>query len=93
MKISEAGNDSIHLSIFCLCCSNIQIIKDGMQHVGKLICSNLGARMDSEPKRWRIFGLHLGWSLFLLVLALSYHFHKVSDCNKPSILQLTCSMI
>ncbi|KAF9683010.1 hypothetical protein SADUNF_Sadunf05G0167800 [Salix dunnii] len=31
-----------------------QILKDGMQHVGKLICSNLGARMDSEPKRWRI---------------------------------------
>ncbi|PWA83469.1 hypothetical protein CTI12_AA061740 [Artemisia annua] len=31
------------------------IIKDGMQHVGKLICSNLGARMDSEPKRWRVF--------------------------------------
>lgn len=26
-----------------------------MEHVGKLICSNLGARMDSEPKRWRIF--------------------------------------
>nr|GMD23684.1 protein root UVB sensitive 2, chloroplastic isoform X2 [Ipomoea batatas] len=25
-----------------------------MQHVGKIICSNLGARMDSEPKRWRI---------------------------------------
>jgi hypothetical protein len=25
-----------------------------MQHVGKLICSNLGARMDSEPKSWRI---------------------------------------
>ncbi|XP_070024477.1 protein root UVB sensitive 2, chloroplastic isoform X2 [Nicotiana sylvestris] len=34
------------------------ILKDGMQHVGKLICSNLGARMDSEPKRWRILGLH-----------------------------------
>ncbi|XP_076936002.1 protein root UVB sensitive 2, chloroplastic-like [Bidens hawaiensis] len=31
------------------------ILKDGMQHVGKLTCSNLGARMDSEPKRWRIF--------------------------------------
>ncbi|KAI3829759.1 hypothetical protein L1987_03887 [Smallanthus sonchifolius] len=31
------------------------ILKDGMQHVGKLICSNLGARMDSEPKRWRVF--------------------------------------
>ncbi|KAL2934731.1 Protein root UVB sensitive 2 chloroplastic [Bienertia sinuspersici] len=31
------------------------ILKDGMEHVGKLICSNLGARMDSEPKRWRIF--------------------------------------
>ncbi|KAK7345773.1 hypothetical protein VNO77_16384 [Canavalia gladiata] len=30
------------------------ILKDGMQHLGKLICSNLGARMDSEPKRWRI---------------------------------------
>lgn len=26
------------------------ILKDGMEHVGKLICSNLGARMDSEPK-------------------------------------------
>ncbi|KMT10362.1 hypothetical protein BVRB_5g121110 isoform A [Beta vulgaris subsp. vulgaris] len=25
-----------------------------MEHVGKLICSNLGARMDSEPKRWRV---------------------------------------
>ncbi|KAK6164461.1 hypothetical protein DH2020_001325 [Rehmannia glutinosa] len=24
------------------------ILKDGMQHVGKLICSNLGARMDSS---------------------------------------------
>ncbi|PWA42697.1 root UVB sensitive family [Artemisia annua] len=30
------------------------ILKDGMQHMGKLICSNLGAQMDSEPKRWRI---------------------------------------
>ncbi|CAL9086385.1 unnamed protein product [Musa textilis] len=30
------------------------IIKDGMQHAGKLICSNMGARMDSEPKSWRI---------------------------------------
>lgn len=36
-----------------------QILKDGMQHVGKLICSNLGARMDSEPKRWRILGLYV----------------------------------
>ncbi|CAN6462178.1 unnamed protein product [Victoria cruziana] len=31
------------------------VLKDGMQHIGKLICSNMGARMDSEPKRWRIF--------------------------------------
>ncbi|XP_068663659.1 protein root UVB sensitive 2, chloroplastic [Aristolochia californica] len=31
------------------------ILKDGTQHLGKLICSNMGARMDSEPKRWRIF--------------------------------------
>ncbi|CAI9297334.1 unnamed protein product [Lactuca saligna] len=30
------------------------ILKDGMQHMGKLICSNLGALMDAEPKRWRI---------------------------------------
>lgn len=30
------------------------ILKDGMQHVGKLICSNWGARMDSDPKRWRL---------------------------------------
>lgn len=36
---------------------DMQVLKDGMQHVGKLICSNLGARMDSEPKRWRILGL------------------------------------
>eukprot|EP00249_Psilotum_nudum_P018145 c26660_g1_i1 orf=127-1488(+) len=31
------------------------VLKDGMQHVGKLVCSSWGARMDSEPKRWRIF--------------------------------------
>ncbi|ONM15980.1 Protein root UVB sensitive 2 chloroplastic [Zea mays] len=24
------------------------------QHAGKLICSSMGARMDSEPKSWRI---------------------------------------
>ncbi|XP_047151390.1 protein root UVB sensitive 2, chloroplastic-like isoform X3 [Vigna umbellata] len=36
------------------------ILKDGMQHVGKVICSNWGARMDSEPKRWRLLGLHVG---------------------------------
>ncbi len=28
-----------------------------MQHFGKLVCSSMGARMDSEPKRWRIFGM------------------------------------
>jgi hypothetical protein len=31
------------------------VLKDGMQHFGKLVCSSMGARMDSEPKRWRIF--------------------------------------
>lgn len=36
---------------------DVQILKDGMEHVGKLISSNLGALMDSEPKRWRIVGL------------------------------------
>lgn len=36
----------------------MQVLKDGMQHMGKLICTNLGARMDSEPKRWRILGLY-----------------------------------
>ncbi|KAH1216542.1 hypothetical protein AAZV13_13G095300 [Glycine max] len=30
------------------------VLKDGMQHLGNIICSKLGARMDSEPKRWRI---------------------------------------
>nr|KAJ0227522.1 hypothetical protein LSAT_V11C100032500 [Lactuca sativa] len=30
------------------------ILKDGMQHMGKLICRNLGALMDVEPKWWRI---------------------------------------
>lgn len=34
----------------------MQVLKDGMQHFGKLICSSMGAQMDSEPKRWRIFG-------------------------------------
>jgi len=43
------------------CAGYDQILKDGMQHVGKLICSNWGARMDSEPKRWRLLGLHVGW--------------------------------
>lgn len=39
------------------CCVTMieQVLKDGMQHVGKLMCSRMGARMDSEPKRWRIF--------------------------------------
>eukprot|EP00850_Spirogloea_muscicola_P016694 SM000137S00472 [mRNA] locus=s137:311893:315848:+ [translate_table: standard] len=32
-----------------------QVLKDGMQHVGKLACSSMGTRMDAEPKRWRIF--------------------------------------
>ncbi|EFJ36852.1 hypothetical protein SELMODRAFT_77235 [Selaginella moellendorffii] len=31
------------------------VLKDGMQHIGKLVGSRMGARMDSEPKRWRIF--------------------------------------
>ncbi|MQM00878.1 hypothetical protein Taro_033630 [Colocasia esculenta] len=30
------------------------VLKDGMQHAGKLICSKMGASMDSEPKSWRI---------------------------------------
>ncbi|XP_024967799.1 protein root UVB sensitive 2, chloroplastic isoform X2 [Cynara cardunculus var. scolymus] len=43
-----------HFSSAALSVLSTQILKDGMQHVGKLICSNLGAQMDSEPKRWRI---------------------------------------
>lgn len=40
-----------------------------MQHVGKLICSKLGARMDSEPKRWRILGLfNVPEALFAMIL-------------------------
>lgn len=48
---------------------DVQVLKDGMQHLGNIICSKLGARMDSEPKRWRILGFHLSWnfSLFFLV--------------------------
>lgn len=41
---------------------NLQVLKDGMEHAGKLICSSLGARMDSEPKRWRILGLYFLFS-------------------------------
>jgi hypothetical protein len=47
------------LRIFYVSFVGMQILKDGMQHVEKLICSNLGARMDSEPKSWRILGMHL----------------------------------
>lgn len=43
----------------------MQVLKDGMQHMGKLICSNLGARMDSEPKRWRILGLYFSPSFVM----------------------------
>nr|DAD36774.1 TPA_asm: hypothetical protein HUJ06_007415 [Nelumbo nucifera] len=43
-----------HLTSAALSVLSTQILKDGMQHVGKLICSNMGARMDSEPKSWRI---------------------------------------
>lgn len=60
-------NDGRILALICvslLVFINIvdeQILKDEMQHVGKLICSNLGARMDSEPNHWRILGV--GWGL------------------------------
>lgn len=51
-----------------------------MQHVGKLICSNLGARMDSEPKRWRILGLHLDCDIVLFpLLSLKLDVHGVSS--------------
>lgn len=80
----------------------MQILKDGMQHVGKLICSNLGARMDSEPKRWRIFGLHLCSVAYLfalcydsiiayLVVQVNVINHLWSYSNKL-VFQLMCSM-
>ncbi|MCO5586330.1 hypothetical protein L7F22_040269 [Adiantum nelumboides] len=31
------------------------VLKDGMQHAGKIACSMWGAHMDAEPKRWRLF--------------------------------------
>ncbi|RLM65430.1 protein root UVB sensitive 2, chloroplastic [Panicum miliaceum] len=43
-----------HFSSAMLHVLSTQILKDGMQHAGKLICSSMGARMDSEPKSWRI---------------------------------------
>lgn len=45
----------MHGKLITLRCIIEQVLKDGMQHVGKLMCSRMGARMDSEPKRWRIF--------------------------------------
>ncbi|KAK6940672.1 Root UVB sensitive family [Dillenia turbinata] len=36
------------------------VLKNGMQHVGKLICSNMGARMDSEPKPDVLYDLGTG---------------------------------
>lgn len=59
---------SISRTDCCMAIADEQILKDGMQHVGKLICSNLGARMDSEPKRWRI----LGFPSFLYVFYAYY---------------------
>ncbi|RYR74384.1 hypothetical protein Ahy_A02g009076 isoform C [Arachis hypogaea] len=43
-----------HLTSAALSVLSTQILKDGMQHLGTIICSNLGSRMDSEPKTWRI---------------------------------------
>ncbi|OAY73328.1 Protein root UVB sensitive 2, chloroplastic [Ananas comosus] len=40
------------------------ILKDGMQHAGKLLCSSMGARMDSEPKSWRILGRYPPFCFF-----------------------------
>eukprot|EP00897_Mesotaenium_endlicherianum_P000424 jgi/Mesen1/10382/ME000081S09771 len=30
------------------------VLKDGLGHVGKFMCSSLGARMDAQPKQWRV---------------------------------------
>lgn len=62
---------------------DMQILKDGMQHVGKLVCSNLGARMDSEPKCWRILGLHLysGAHFYTLCLVFSTVAYLVLQVN------------
>ncbi|XP_042758263.1 protein root UVB sensitive 2, chloroplastic-like [Lactuca sativa] len=39
--------------------NQLDTLKDGMQHVGKLMCSKLGAKIDFEPKRWRTFAYML----------------------------------
>ena len=57
-----------------------QILKDGMQHAGKLICSNLGARMDSEPKRWRILGL-FSWVKNLSFSFCIYGLFSLHECG------------
>jgi hypothetical protein len=31
------------------------VLKEGMQHVGKLVGSSMGPRMDADPKKWRIY--------------------------------------
>jgi hypothetical protein len=51
-------------NVYPICVDFMQILKDGMQHVGKIICSNWGARMDSDPKRWRLLGLEFSLGLF-----------------------------
>ncbi|KAG6783806.1 hypothetical protein POTOM_009480 [Populus tomentosa] len=57
------------------------ILKNEMQHVGELICSNLGARMDSEPNHWRILAdvlYDLGTGLEVLSPLCPYLFLEVA---------------
>ncbi|KAH9573573.1 hypothetical protein CY35_01G008100 [Sphagnum magellanicum] len=57
------------------------VLKDGMQHIGKLVCSSMGARMDSEPKRWRIFAdvmYDIGASLEVVSPLCPQHFLPVA---------------
>ncbi|XP_057423005.1 protein root UVB sensitive 2, chloroplastic-like isoform X2 [Lotus japonicus] len=57
------------------------ILKDGMEHLGNLICSNLGARMDSEPKHWRVLAdvlYDLGTGLEVLSPLCPYLFFEMA---------------
>ncbi|GBG89715.1 hypothetical protein CBR_g49568 [Chara braunii] len=57
------------------------VLKDGMQHVGKLIGSSNGARMDAEPKRWRLFAdlmFDIGAGLEVLSPLCPNHFLSVA---------------
>jgi hypothetical protein len=72
------------------------VLKDGMQHIGKLVCSSMGARMDSEPKRWRIFAdvmYDIGACLEVVSPLCPQHFLPVAGIANLAKVNLFCRCI